>query len=230
MKILIVTGGSISLPFAEEFLTKHRFDRIIAADSGLAACHALELTPTDILGDFDSLKNLELREHYRKKGIPVREFPTRKDYTDTHLAVSFAIDLWQSEQEQLSDAIDDSEAGVWILGATGSRLDHVLANIGMLVMLTDRKIPCKILDAHNEMEVLKGPVVRSYPRREGRQFFSMIALGDTARGIDLIGFSYPLQDAELPPYVSLGVSNEITEEEGILRLRQGCILVDQSID
>ena len=77
MKILIVTGGCISLPFAEEFIKQRVFDRIIAADSGLAACRDLGLTPTDILGDFDSLKNRDLLTHYREMGIPVREFPSR---------------------------------------------------------------------------------------------------------------------------------------------------------
>ena len=85
--LLIVSGGSIDINFSKEYIKDKKYDRIIAADSGLAHCKEIGIEPTDILGDFDSLKNKELLEEYRKKGIPLREFPTRKDYTDTHLAV-----------------------------------------------------------------------------------------------------------------------------------------------
>ena len=91
--LLIVSGGSIDINFSKEYIKDKKNDRIIAADSGLAHCKELGIAPTDILGDFDSLKNKELLEEYRKKGIPLRELPTRKDYTDTHLAVKYAVDL-----------------------------------------------------------------------------------------------------------------------------------------
>ena len=107
--ILIVSGGSIDVDFAKEYLRERQYDHIVAADSGLAHCKEIGIEPTDILGDFDSLRNLELLEYYRQKGIPLREFPTRKDYTDTHLAVKYAIDLKAEE--------------VTILGATGTRYD-----------------------------------------------------------------------------------------------------------
>ena len=82
-------------------------------------------------------------EEYRKKGIPLREFPTRKDYTDTHLAVKYAVDLKPQK--------------VTILGATGTRYDHALANISLLAFLKDNGIEAKIVDVHNEIEMLHGP-------------------------------------------------------------------------
>lgn len=226
MKILIVTGGSIDLSYAQSFLEDHSFDRIIAADSGLAACEALSLCPTDILGDFDSLKNLELRERYRNMGVPVREFPTRKDFTDTHLAIEYAIDLWKEVMEEQENVTD----GVWILGATGTRMDHTLANFGMLVRMADQGIPCKIMDAHNEIEVLKAPVEKRYPRVDSMKYFSLIALSQEAKGIDLVGFSYPLEDATLEAFISMGISNEIDDDWGILRFKEGYLMVIRSRD
>ena len=76
--LLIVSGGSIDINFSKEYIKDKKYDRIIAADSGLAHCKEIGIEPTDILGDFDSLKNKELLEEYRKKGIPLREFPTRR--------------------------------------------------------------------------------------------------------------------------------------------------------
>ena len=57
--LLIVSGGSIDINFSKEYIKDKKYDRIIAADSGLAHCKEIGIEPTDILGDFDSLKNKE---------------------------------------------------------------------------------------------------------------------------------------------------------------------------
>ena len=59
------------MDFAKEYLRERQYDHIVAADSGLAHCKEIGIEPTDILGDFDSLRNLELLEYYRQKGITV---------------------------------------------------------------------------------------------------------------------------------------------------------------
>ncbi|MDO4977194.1 MAG: thiamine diphosphokinase [Eubacteriales bacterium] len=222
MNILIVSGGSISLPFLETFIKKQKFDRVIAADAGLAACHAIGLIPTDILGDFDSLSNLELREYYREQGIPVREFPTRKDFTDTHLAMLYAMDLWKSLKKK--------EGSVYIVGALGTRMDHGLANIGLLMSFADQHIPAYIVDDHNEMEIVKGPVEKIYYRNPEKMYFSILPFSSSIKGVDLIGFSYPLENAELKAYESMGISNEITEEKATLRIKEGYALIVQACD
>ena len=52
------------------------------------------------------------------KDIDIEKFSTEKDYTDTELA--------------LRRAIDDGADIITIFGATGGRLDHLLANIRIL--------------------------------------------------------------------------------------------------
>ena len=215
-RILIMTGGKVEDDFAADYLKDQTFTRVIAADSGLAACLRLSVTPTDILGDFDSLKNDELLEEYRTRGIPIREFPSRKDFTDTELAVEYARELSPDE--------------IILLGATGSRYDHALANIGMLEKLAKEHITGIIVDKHNEIEMLCGYNEKIYRRREERRFFSLVAWGGPVTGISLTGFSYPLDDAKLYPSQSLGISNELTEECGILRMEKGKLLVIRSSD
>lgn len=216
--LLIVSGGSIDINFSREYLQDKKYDRIIAADSGLAHCKEIGIEPTDILGDFDSLKNKQLLEEYRVKGIPLREFPTRKDYTDTHLAVKYAIDLQPQK--------------VTILGATGTRYDHALANISLLALLKENGIKAKIVDAHNEIEMLCGPEERKYlrsdiknPQSTQKEYFSIIAFSPEVTGIDEEGFSYPLNNATLYNKESVGVSNEIVEKEATLRIKRGDLLV-----
>lgn len=229
MRILIVSGGRISPELAADLMKTRSFDRVIAADAGLDICHRLGISPTDILGDFDSLKDRSLLRLYEDRGIPVRRYPSRKDMTDTELAVSCAADLWE-ESCGGKPGEAEGDSGIWILGATGSRLDHTLANVGLLVPLARRGIPCRILDDHNELEMLKGPARRTYHRRPGRDFLSLLAFDGRAEGIDLEGFSYPLTDADLPPYVSLGVSNEIIADTGQLSLKEGYLLVVRARD
>lgn len=216
MRILIVTGGKVDLEFAEKYLEQEQFDRIIAADSGLSYCNKLNMVPTDILGDFDSLDNNKLLEKYEKAGVPVRTFPTRKDYTDTHLAVSYAKELKPDE--------------IIILGATGTRLDHTLANIGMLEYMAEEGIVCKIVDAHNEVEILCGKTEKNYKKPEGKTFFSLIAWNGPVTGIDLEGFSYPLKNGMLETAISLGISNEIVDQYATLRMKTGKLLVIQARD
>lgn len=216
MRILIVTGGKLEEDFAQNYLKKEKFDRVIAADSGLSHCKKIGVVPTDILGDFDSLKDKELLQEYKNMGVPVRTFPTRKDYTDTHLAMMYAKDLYPEE--------------VIVFGATGTRLDHMLANIGMLEYMAEYGISCKIVDAHNEVELLVGDLQKKYKKPKDKAFFSLVAWNDKVTGIDLEGFSYPLKNGVLETAISQGISNEILEEYGVLRMKSGKLLVIQSRD
>ena len=119
---------------------------------------------------------------------------------------------------------------VTLLGATGTRYDHALANIGMLEKLTTLGISGKIVDKNNEIEMLCGKNEKMYRKIPERKFFSLVAWGGDVTGIDLIGFSYPLNDATLRPSQSLGISNELADETGILRMKTGKLLVIRSAD
>lgn len=215
-KILIITGGHLDVAFAEEYLKGKHFDRIITADAGLSSCRKLRRMPTDVLGDFDSLADKRLLSFYEEQGVPVRIFPTRKDYTDTHLAVACAMD---SDPEEII-----------LLGATGSRYDHTLANIGMLEKMARKKIAGKIVDKYNEIEMLCGKREKEYRKRKDRDFFSLMAWGGEVTGITLTGFAYPLHEATLHPSDSVGISNELKEETAVLRMEQGNLLVIRSSD
>jgi thiamine pyrophosphokinase len=216
MQALIISGGRVDVESTLTYLERKRYDRIIVADSGLDHAEKLGIMPTDILGDFDSLEDKDFLEACREKGIPVHTFPSRKDYTDTHLALLYAKDIEASS--------------VTIIGATGSRYDHSLANIGLLGWLADQNIDGKIVDKHNEIEMLKGPAEKEYKKDSSWPFFSLLAWGGEVTGVTLKGFSYPLEDGTLTTDISLGISNEITSETARVSLRSGYLLVVRSSD
>ncbi|MBR0381476.1 MAG: thiamine diphosphokinase [Eubacterium sp.] len=216
MHVLVVSGGSIDCPFAKAYLSGKTFDRIIAADAGLAACAGLGINPTDVIGDFDSLEDFSLLEEVEKKGIPVTRYPVKKDYTDTDLAFSMCEEMGADR--------------VTVLGATGSRMDHTLANLALMARMEKKGIHTVILDAHNEAEVLIGPAEKTFMKKEKSEYISVLALWGTVRGLDLEGFLYPMENGDLHPFESLGISNEITGPRGTVRIREGCLLVIRSAD
>ena len=84
---------------------------IVAADSGLIAVENAGLEPDWVIGDMDSLDNIQRLEKYPADRI--RCFPQDKDYTDTELALDL---LWDKGCDE-----------IYIAGGGGGRLDHLLA-------------------------------------------------------------------------------------------------------
>ena len=71
MKTLIVTGGSLDISWAKDFVRTINAEYIIAADSGLKYIDELGLVPDMILGDYDSVEDglLEILRLILKKRI-----------------------------------------------------------------------------------------------------------------------------------------------------------------
>ena len=98
--------------------------------------------------------------------------------------------------------------------------------------MKDNGIESKIIDAHNEIEMLHGPEERKYlrsdikdPQNPGKEYFSIIAFSPEVTGIDEEGFSYSLKNGTLYNKESVGVSNEIMAKEATLRVKKGYLLV-----
>lgn len=214
MQALIITGGSIDDAFTLNFIKENPCDLMIAADSGMEFFYRNGLVPNVIVGDFDSVKKGVL-EYFRKNNpdIKVMKFQPEKDETDTELALRTAM-----------------EAGcekIWLLGATGTRLDHVLGNIHLLGMAMEQGCECIMLDAHNRIRMLKQGIRLKKAEQYG-DYISLFPFTPTVKGLTLTGFKYPLQKYELQCYHSLGVSNEITQEEAEISFEDGILLMMES--
>ncbi|MCL2196962.1 MAG: thiamine diphosphokinase [Treponema sp.] len=82
----------------------------VAADSGFAAAQDAGITPDIVIGDFDSLDKPCLENFPKERVI---RFEQDKDYSDTELAFSLAVEKGCSE--------------IWIIGGGGGRIDHLFA-------------------------------------------------------------------------------------------------------
>jgi thiamine pyrophosphokinase len=214
MHILILTGGGFDLPFTRSYIKKYKFDQVIAADKGVTYARKLGIVPDLILGDFDSI-DLETKSKMQKWDVPIVSFPPEKDYTDTHLAIEQAIEMGADE--------------ITLIGATGTRLDHTWANVGLLQIPMEKGIKAWIVDKHNRISMHHKDVSIEKKYAFG-SYVSLIPYTERVTGITLEGFYYPLNEAELTIGVSQGISNELVADTGWIRMRSGELIVIESRD
>lgn len=214
---MIISGGALDDGFALGFLKKAHIEFVIAADRGLEFCYRNGIRPDCIVGDFDSI-DPEVIAYYRtKKEIPIHTFNPVKDSTDTDIALHYAIQQGASE--------------VYFLGATGSRLDHVLSNIYNLYLLWEKGISGWIVDRNN---LITMPLEKKVVLQKEEQFGTYVSyfpFRGEVKGLTLEGFQYPLKDYTLVQGDGgLSVSNEIVEEQARISWREGILLLVQSRD
>jgi len=241
MKVLIITGGNIDDDFAFSFLKNNIYDEVIAVDGGLAFADRAGIKITHLVGDFDTIDGAVLEKYIHREDICVHQFIPEKDYTDTDIAVKLAIRLFSGKEaspsekkappgplpEQVdllpeqADLLPETEEKVLhILGATGSRMDHVLANLQMLKNILDAGIDGMIIDRNNQIQMIRGTHHLKMKGIFGR-YMSLIPATMDLSGITLQGFKYPLNRANTHFGESLCVSNELTAEEGRITIEEG---------
>ena len=211
-KACIITGGTISPKFLSKHLKENSYSLLLVVDGALELTHSLGICPNYIIGDFDTVSE-EILEFY-DKDIILRHLP-EKDQTDTELAVETAISF-QCEE------ID-------FLGAVGSRLDHSLANIFLLQRLLKQKIDGVIWNEYNKL-YLKATSFRIKKKETKGEFLSLLPLTQTVEDVTLLGVKYPVQHRTFYQQDTLGISNEIIDEEAIISFSNGIFIVVESKD
>lgn len=224
MHVLILTGGQLNLSFAKQYCKTLSFDKVFAVDKGLEYADALGFVPDLILGDFDTV-DYGLLERYRqgieKKTLTAafEEYPVKKDATDTELALIKAIEI-QAEQ-------------VTILAGTGSRLDHVLMNMNLLLMAEEAGVICYMVDETNRIQLLCGHTrnqVTIGKELQHGKYVSVVPMSPVVEGLTLEGVAYPLHNHKITQGNSLTVSNQIVDTSAHIHLKKGCIWVIESRD
>lgn len=215
MKTLIITGGTIEDSFASLHIEEWKPDYVIAADKGMEFCYRVGLIPDCIIGDYDSAEDTVLSYFRGKDGIEWHDYEPEKDYADTEIAVRLAI-------ERKSHAVH-------ILGATGTRLDHVIGNIQLLKKLSDHHIQGYMIDPYNRIRIVCGREVLDRELQYGT-YVSLLPLTTVLTGVHLEGFKYPLTDAEITSDNTLGVSNEIIGEKAVVTIEDGIGILIESRD
>ena len=183
-KCIIVGGADINnYDYIKTKITEN--DYVVFCDSGLKHTKELGVSPSLIVGDFDSHKNPNL-------DIETIVLPCEKDDTDTVYAVKEAIKRGFEE--------------FILIGVIGARLDHTLGNASILLYLDSLSKKGIIIDDYSEMEVVsKEPVDID----DSYAFFSLLNITGTAKGVTINNAKYPLDNAEITCEYQYAVSNEV---------------------
>ncbi len=211
MKCVIIANGD--LEYSEKIIGIIReAGLILCADGGARHLKALHILPHAIIGDFDSVLPGD-KLYFEEKNIKIVSHPSRKNETDTELCISWAL---------LNHATD-----ITLLGATGTRLDHTLANVFLLKKLAGLSIPARIIDKHNTIHIVTGQI--ELKGRPG-DLLSLLPITKRAAGITIKGLEYPLVDATVEMGSALGISNVFRETTALVSVGEGILMVIQSKD
>ena len=184
-------------------------DWFIAADGGGRLAAALGVKPAVLVADFDSSAPPDTGGD-----TEIVRLPMEKDWTDTQAAAMLALDRGYRD--------------FLLLGCTGGRLDHTLANIAVLLYLLRRGADALMADERNFLR-LDGPGRYRVERRAGYKL-SLFPYGGEVEGITVKNVRYPLEKARLTPDNSLGVSNEFLENPAEISFDKGVLMVFLSKD
>lgn len=201
-RCIVLTGGPLS-DFDRVCPKICSEDYIIACDAGYAAAKHFGLTPHLLVGDFDSLKEPV------PTTIPVLKASTHKDDTDTMLGLRCGL------EQGCTDFL--------ILGGFGGRLDHTISNLQALVFLCENGANGQILANRNAAWVVRNNALH-LPKMEGYHL-SVFAWGGVCTGVTLEGLEYPLRDYTMTPALPIGTSNEFLEQEAVITVGNGTLLV-----
>ncbi len=181
MRAVILCGGEI----AEYDRVRSRIaedDMIICADSGYRHAKKMGLRPAVVLGDFDSYTRAEV------ECDNILTYPAKKDYTDSEIAVRYAL-------EHGCDKI-------LLLGAAGGRIDHTLGNLSLLGYILEQGAEGELYDGISSVWMVRGTI--TVTGRPG-DLLSVIPFAE-ADDLTTHGLAYPLRHQSLAG-ASTGLSN-----------------------
>lgn len=183
-----------------------RAEMIIAADRGARYCLENGILPDLVVGDMDSIDDESIRR-LAEAGVETIRYSPEKDLTDTEIA--------------MEEAIARGAGSIELIGVTGDRLDHVLANIQLLRRALGLGVEAQIISGTQKMFLLDSS--HSIHGSRGRTI-SFLPLTEKVEGITLEGFRYGLKDAAMEIGKPYGISNVVECDDAHISLRKGILL------
>lgn len=209
MNCLLVGGGEVDSELLKKTYKDLGNPYTFGVDRGCIYLLENNLPISKAVGDFDSLSEEEkiiIDRFFDKEQLnPI------KDDTDTEHALKMAVSMKPDK--------------IIILGCTGTRLDQTFASIRLLKLAADEGIEAFLLDKNNRIRVVKGISILSKNDSYGR-YISILPFGETISGLKIRGFKYDATDLTIDAASSLGVSNELTHDAGIISCDDYYILME----
>jgi thiamine pyrophosphokinase len=205
-KILVVAGGDPwtgPLPQFGSAIT-----RVIAADSGVDLAVQLGLPVAVVIGDLDSASPEALADA-EQSGARIERYPKDKDATDLELALDLACAEGASQ--------------IVVIGGGGGRISHFLGNAALLAASRFEPIRITWLLPGAEIYVVTSRHEATMAGTPG-DLVSLVPMGGSAGGVTTSGLRWALDDDELAPSATRGISNEMVAEQADIKLSRGTVL------
>lgn len=211
MRVVIISGGKAPKEATiRNYINDDTY--IISADSGANVLYEYKIFPDVLLGDFDSIDE-NILKYYETSGCTIKRYKAEKNFTDTEAAVEEAIRLNPEE--------------IYFLGSTGTRIDHTLANLGLLYRCYLKGIDSHIVDDNNNISIYGSNF--TFDEAKG-QIFSLQAFGSMVKNLSIKGAKYGLINYDLFFGDPRTVSNECIDTPVKITFDSGILILIKSND
>ncbi|GAB1408914.1 thiamine diphosphokinase [Desulfovibrionales bacterium] len=203
--VLVANGAFVCTPDLKHVLDTA--DCVVGVDGGCCHVEVLGRNPDLVLGDLDSVP-AELVALYEEQSIEIIRHRVDKDFTDLELALELAMERGATR--------------ITVLGATGGRVDHFLANIFALTRCVEHGIPACIRDEAQSITVVDRELMLQGCIGD---IVTVLPLTEQADNVWLHGMCYPLHGETLFFGSSRGVSNVLSAPQAQITVGSGRVLV-----
>ena len=207
----VIAGGELHPPTLDAAVI-HPGDIVVGVDKGIGYCLQRGIIPHILMGDFDSIDPLLLKDP-RLKGVEKQSFPARKNSSDLELALQW---LRSSDVSRVT-----------LLAISGGRSDHHLLN-WLLPLQEDWPFAIELIDASAHAQLVTPQYPLETITRVG-QVVSLIPMPQ-ASGISTQGLEYSLAGAEMTAGSTLGLSNVASQLSIRVSVTSGQLLVFRILD
>lgn len=207
MRVLILAHGEPPPPALAQRLALQN-DLLLATDGAAHTAAQLGLTPDTICGDFDSVQLEQARAEF-----PHAEFVATPDQNLADLEKAILL------------AMERGATAVTLIGASGGRTDHALANYALLLRY-NTALEISLVDAYGTVRALSGtdtePGTLKLDALPG-DTISLLSFDGRAY-VSITGVAWELDNYQLP-IGTQGVSNVARAEIVRVSVRGGAMLV-----
>ena len=202
MRCVIIAGSpECDIDFLKQQILTDDF--VICADRGYQYALSAGITPSLIIGDFDSYSQ-NIPPEYETISLSVH-----KDDTDT--------------MHSICTALERGFTDILILGGIGGRLDHTFANISALKYIGENGGRGVLLSPKERIEYLSTGKY-NFNNYKGKTF-SLFPFGCSKVCMSYTGAEYPLEKGFLESSVPMGISNVFTSDFSSVEIYDGNAII-----
>ena len=190
---------------------------VVAVDSGAKWCYEAGVIPDLLIGDLDSLDS-DIVQAFTDQEVEIISFSVDKDASDLELAIEEII------QRGYKDLVATN--------VIGGRIDHELAAIGNLAAAGEQGLAVTVVETDQTLIFLNNPGARTRLQVElgadidanSKISVSLIPWGGIAN-VTVTGYKWELDQVDLDPNKSLGISNSPITVDPLIELHKGALIV-----